>query len=157
MIDLGPADAATDWAEVLDLLHRAFSVMEGRIDPPSSLHDMTESTLAEKAAQGLCLLAETGGVVIGCAFCAVGDDDDALHISKLAVDPDHQGGGVGRALIDLAEANAKAAGLDALQLQTRVELTENHIAFARLGFQKIGETAHPGYDRPTSVTLRRPV
>ena len=39
MIEIGSADATTDWEEVLDLLHRAFAVMEGRIDPPSSLHE----------------------------------------------------------------------------------------------------------------------
>jgi hypothetical protein len=42
-------------------------------------------------------------------------------------------------------------------LQTRVELVENHAAFSRMGFAKTGESAHPGYDRPTSITMRRAV
>lgn len=154
MIEIGSADAATDWGEVLDLLHRAFAVMEGRIDPPSSLHDMDEMTLAEKAAREMCLLAEDeDGRLIGCLF---GDaQEDALHISKLAVDPDHQGEGIGRALIELAEAEARAAELPLLRLQTRVEMTENHIAFAGMGFAEVGHTSHPGYDRPTSITMEK--
>ncbi len=152
-IEIAPADAATDWSEVLDLLHRAFAVMEGRIDPPSSLHDLDEVTLAAKAAQELCLLAHHEDDLLGCVFCAPGEE--ALHISKLAVDPDHQGGGIGRALMDLAEANAQAAGLEAMELQTRIEMDENHLTFARLGFRKVGETSHPGYDRTTSITLRK--
>ncbi|MFN7434077.1 MAG: N-acetyltransferase, partial [Betaproteobacteria bacterium] len=47
-------------------------------------------------------------------------------------------------------------GRTALELQTRIELTENHATFAALGFAKVAETAHPGYARPTSITLRRP-
>ena len=153
MIELAPADAATDWSEVLDLLHRAFAVMEQRIDPPSSLHDMDATTLADMAGRGLCLLAEADEVVLGCLFCQIGDD--ALHLSKLAVDPDHQGQGIARALIDLAEANARAVEIGAMQLQTRVEMDENHLTFARLGFEITGETSHPGYDRPTSLIMRK--
>ncbi|MEM1300709.1 MAG: GNAT family N-acetyltransferase, partial [Pseudomonadota bacterium] len=121
MIEIGSADAATDWAEVLDLLHRAFAVMEGRIDPPSSLHSMDEMTLAEKATREMCLLAEDeDGTLVGCLFGA--PEEDSLLISKLAVDPDRQGEGIARALMNLAEAEAKAAGLPALKLQTRIEL-----------------------------------
>jgi hypothetical protein len=56
-----------------------------------------------------------------------------------------------------ADAMARALGRPLLELQTRVELTENHAIFAALGFREVGRTAHPGYDRPTSVTMERPV
>jgi hypothetical protein len=39
----------------------------------------------------------------------------------------------------------------------RVELTETHATFRALGFTETGRTAHPGFDRPTSITFRRPV
>jgi phosphinothricin acetyltransferase len=44
-----------------------------------------------------------------------------------------------------------------LELQTRVELIENHNTFSALGFEKVAETAHPGYSRPTSITMQRAV
>ncbi|RUY90914.1 GNAT family N-acetyltransferase, partial [Mesorhizobium sp. M7A.F.Ca.CA.003.01.2.1] len=36
-----------------------------------------------------------------------------------------------------------------------IELTANHAAFARLGFRETGRTAHDGYARPTSITMRK--
>jgi hypothetical protein len=56
-----------------------------------------------------------------------------------------------RAVEDLARERGK----DAIELQTRIELTTNHAAFARLGFRESGRTAHEGYDRPTSITMRK--
>ena len=135
------------------LIHRAFAFMEGRIDPPSSLHRMNAAALAQKSRDETCLLARQNTGLWGCVFCAADGPD--LGISKLAVDPAHQGRGVGRLLIAQAEAEARAFGHEALTLQTRIELTENHAAFARLGFIKTGETAHPGYDRSTSITMRK--
>ena len=43
----------------------------------------------------------------------------------------------------------------ALELETRIELTENHETFAALGFVKVSEGAHPGYDRTTFITMRK--
>jgi hypothetical protein len=48
-------------------------------------------------------------------------------------------------------------GLAAVELQVRVELTGSLAAFAAMGFVAAGRMAHPGYDRVTSVTMRRAV
>lgn len=68
-----------------------------------------------------------------------------------------RGKGLSRRLIDLAADRARARGLPALELQVRVELADNHAIYQRLGFVETGRTAHPGFDRPTSVTYRRGV
>lgn len=57
-------------------------------------------------------------------------------------------------MIALAEARARARKLRALELQTRIELVENHHTFAALGFAKVAETCHPGFERTTSMTFR---
>ena len=62
-----------------------------------------------------------------------------------------------RALIALAEARARALGLPVLELQSRIELVENHATFRAMGFALVGATRHQGYDRDTSLTFRRPV
>jgi N-acetylglutamate synthase-like GNAT family acetyltransferase len=67
------------------------------------------------------------------------------------------GRGIGKAIVEAARAEACTLGLKALELQTRIELIENHIAFARMGFIKIAETAHHGFARSTSITMRAPV
>ena len=148
-----PADFA-DWEPVRALILEAFAYMEGRIDPPSSALRLSAESMAADAAKGALLLAEVDGALAGCAF--VRPKGDALYIGKLAVRPDLQGRGIGKALVAAAREEARRGGLAALELQTRIELNENHVAFARMGFVKIAETAHPGYARPTSITMRAP-
>jgi ribosomal protein S18 acetylase RimI-like enzyme len=154
IIRRAPPDFAR-WDEVLDVARRAFAAMDGRIDPPSSIHRLTAEQMAGDAASGAAFLAWIDKAVVGCVFCKA--KDDALYLGKLAVLPGHQSCGIGRALVDAAAGEARARGLSALELQTRVELTENHRAFARLGFVKTGESAHPGFARATSITMRRSV
>lgn len=52
-----------------------------------------------------------------------------------------QGSGIGRSLIEQAASLARNQGLAGLELETRVELVENHLAFATLGFIKVAD--HP--------------
>lgn len=143
------------WDEVLAMARRAFAAMDGRIDPPSSIHHLTAAQMAADAAAGAAFVAEADGALAGCVFCK--PKSDALYVGKLAVEPALHGRGIGRALLEAAAAEARARGLAFLELQTRVELTENHAAFARLGFARTGESAHAGYARPTSITMRRAV
>ena len=65
--------------------------------------------------------------------------------------------GLAQALVRHAESRAKLLALAVLELQTRVELTENHAAFRAMGFAETGRTAHEGFDRPTTITFRKPV
>jgi hypothetical protein len=58
-------------------------------------------------------------------------------------------------MFDKAEALARHWNLKALVLETRIELVENHLAFAAIGFAKTMESAHPGYDRTTSITMEK--
>jgi N-acetylglutamate synthase-like GNAT family acetyltransferase len=160
---MNPADVAVrrapvdfaDWEAVRTLIQEAFAYMNGRIDPPSSAWRLTPQSMAADAATGALLLARSGSTLVGCVF--VRPRQDALYIGKLAVRPGLQGSGIGKALVAAARAEARALGLRALELETRIELTRNHDAFARMGFIKTAETAHPGYQRPTSITMRAAV
>lgn len=142
-----------DWPGLLALIHAAFAGMEGRIDPPSSLHRLTPETVAQQARDAEVWVIGTPPVA--CVFLT--PQAEALYIGKLAVHPEQQGQGHARRLLDLAATRAKALGFAALELQTRVELVENHVVFQRLGFTQTGATAHPGFDRPTSLTFRKAV
>lgn len=148
-----PAQPWHDWDALHALVHRAFAGMDGRIDPPSSLHRMTPADLARDAQAGAAFLAHDGRKLTGCVSCQ--QQPDALAIGKLAVDPERQGLGIGRALITACVAEANARKLPRLRLQTRVELIENHRTFMHLGFTEVARTAHPGYARPTSITMER--
>ncbi len=142
-----------DWPAVLGLIRAEFAYMEGRIDPPSSMHRLTEADLAAKARIGEIWVM--GPPIRACVVLT--PQADSLYIGKLAVDSAHRGRGLARALIGQAERSARARGLAALELETRVELVENQAAFVRMGFYEIARRAHAGFDRPTSVTYRRAV
>lgn len=154
MVEVRRGDGFADWAGLLALIRAAFAGMEGRIDPPSSLTRMDAEALAAKAEAETLLLAWEEGRLAGCLFA---ERREVLYVGKMAVAPGLQGRGIGRALMAAAEGLAREAGLPALELQTRVELTDNHRAFGRMGFARVGETAHPGFSRPTSLTFRKAV
>ncbi|TPI14926.1 GNAT family N-acetyltransferase [Mesorhizobium sp. B4-1-3] len=141
------------WDDLLALIRRAFAYMDGVIDPPSSAHLLTADTLAEKAKRETGFLAVENGRIVGCIFALERARD--FYVGKLAVEPRLQGQGAGTRLMRAVEDLARARGKDAIELQTRIELTPNHAAFARLGFRETERTAHEGYDRPTSITMRK--
>lgn len=145
--------SASCWPELIEILRTAFAYMDGRVDPPSSIHRLTVEQMRRDAGDGAVLVAEADGEILGCVTCK--PLAHALYLGKLAVREEARGRGVARALVDAAASEARRRGLAALELQTRVELVENHAAFVRLGFVKVGESAHAGYARPTSITMRR--
>ena len=149
-----PADFS-EWEKVRALILDAFAYMEERINPPSSALRLTAQSMQADAAEGALLIAERAGDLLGCVF--VRSKDDALYVYKFAVRPGLQGLGVGGMLMAAVRAEATRLGIKTLELQTRIELTQNHATFARMGFVKTGETAHTGFDRPTSITMRAPV
>ncbi|MEM9425306.1 MAG: GNAT family N-acetyltransferase [Pseudomonadota bacterium] len=139
--------------ETLALIQRAFAEHDGRIDPPSSMHRLTPEDIGHAARNGH--LWVIGAPPVACVLLS--RKPGVLHLSKLAVHPAHRGEGHARRLIDHAVDLAQALGLRAVELQTRVELTDNHTAFEAMGFRKVAETAHPGYDRATSITMQKGV
>lgn len=141
------------WNELLELIQDSFAYMDGVIDPPSSAHLLTVENLQTKARDELGFAAFLGDRLAGCVF--IKEKDDHFYLGKLAVAPAFEGQGIGRRLMEEAEQQAVAGGKPELELQTRIELTRNHAVFEKLGFRKIAETAHPGFDRTTSITMRK--
>jgi ribosomal protein S18 acetylase RimI-like enzyme len=143
----------SNWTELLQLLQEAFAFMDERIDPPSSVHRLTSTSIAKKSQDETLFLATDKGELVGCVFAR--PQDDALYVSKLAVRKDRQRHGIGRRLVRAAEEYARDTGLSYLELDTRIELKENRETFAAMGFVKTAEHAHEGYDHPTFVTMRK--
>jgi predicted N-acetyltransferase YhbS len=140
-----------DWASILRLITTAFAGMEGRIDPPSSMERLTVADIARQAKEGEIWVI--GQPAVACIFLT--RRPNALYLGKIAVASAWRNKGLARALIAAAEDRARALGLPALELQSRVELIENHAAFSAMGFQQVGMTTHDGYDRPTSITFQK--
>ena len=67
---------------------------------------------------------------------------DELMIVNVAVEPTHQGRGLGRRLMAHAEALAQAASLLATRLYTNKLMIENIALYEKLGYQLEKETQH---------------
>ena len=147
------AEEFSDWIELLQLLHDAFAYMTDRIDPPSSLTQLTPELVAVKAQQETLFLAKYDYELIGCVFAR--QQSDSVYVGKLAVRQDHRGAGIGRRLMQAAEQHAHAIGIPEAVLDTRIELTENHETFESMGYSKTGEHAHEGYNRPTYISMHK--
>ncbi|MEM7724397.1 MAG: GNAT family N-acetyltransferase [Pseudomonadota bacterium] len=139
--------------DVLSLIQRSFAFMEGRIDPPSSMHLLTTDAIAQQCRDGEIWTLDDP--IAACIFLTA--KEEALYVGKLTVDEPMRGRGLARKLIRHAEIRAHDLNLPALELETRVELTENHVTFSRMGFTKTAEAAHDGYDRPTFIIMRKPL
>jgi len=74
-------------AQVLTLIHDCFAGMEGRISPPSSVHDLTLARL--KALTSTAEVWRIGAPPIACVILT--PRENTLYIGKMAVHPTHRG------------------------------------------------------------------
>jgi ribosomal protein S18 acetylase RimI-like enzyme len=77
-----------------------------------------------------------------------------MLLDNVAVRPECQGKGIGRCLLDLAEATAKGRGYVALDLYTHGRMTENMEMYKRLGYVETERKTEQGYNR---VYMRKPL
>ena len=138
-------------AQVLRLIQTSFAYMTGRIDPPSSMHQLTVSALAQMARDSSVLAL--GDPVAACLVAK--PLPHALYLGKIAIASDLRGRGVLRALLGRSEELARSLSLSRLELQVRIELVENQKIFGKCGFVETARNAHPGYDRATEITMQK--
>jgi GNAT superfamily N-acetyltransferase len=140
------ADAARS-GDILKLVHLAF----GRLSPPSGALKETAGDVAARFRAGLVLIAEADGALVGSVFAAL--KGDGLYLTRMAVRPDWQNRGVGRALLAAAEVQARALGVPKLTLRVRTNLPDNRAYFERAGFTVTGQGQDPG--RPPYDAMER--
>jgi ribosomal protein S18 acetylase RimI-like enzyme len=72
---------------------------------------------------------------------------DVLELENVAVDPDYQRQGYGRAMIAFAEQHARELGLSGVSLYTNEAMLENLRFYPHLGFVETGRRVDHGYRR----------
>jgi GNAT superfamily N-acetyltransferase len=82
------------------------------------------------------------------------DKYDSLLVENLAVRPEAQGTGAGRALMDFAERRARQLELTRLTLYTHVVMTENQAIDTHLGYREVERRTADGYHR---VYMEKPL
>jgi GNAT superfamily N-acetyltransferase len=122
----------TDAEALMLLINRAF-VVEGpfftteRIDLAETLGHFSKGTF---------LLAETGDRLAGCNYVELRQDRG--YFGLLSVDPDFQGHGLGRILIEQAEDLCRDAGLPLMQIRVLNHRTELPPFYEKLGYKVSG-------------------
>ncbi|MFF4620022.1 GNAT family N-acetyltransferase [Nonomuraea jabiensis] len=79
-------------------------------------------------------------------------EDGVLLVENVAVRPDRQGKGLGRALMAYAEEEARRLGLPALRLYTNTKMTANIALYESLGYV---ETGRMGVEGRSAVMMRK--
>lgn len=140
-------------AALLSLIQTSFAFMDGVVNPPSSMHTLTQDSM-----RTLAVTSEVwsfGPPLCACVVLTL--KPDALYIGKLSVAEHARNQGFARKLVEHAASRARHHKRQWLELDARIELTQNHAAFAAMGFRETGRTAHVGFTSPTSLTFRRSV
>ncbi|MBV9952593.1 MAG: GNAT family N-acetyltransferase [Acidimicrobiia bacterium] len=130
-------------------------------DPPYTVDEVVRFVDA-----GDALVAEVDGTVAG--FMVMEVLDGAAHVEELSVHPDHQGTGLGTALLDAAAGWAAGRGLATVTLTTYRDVPWNRPFYERRGFAvltdaeltvgmraKVAHEADVGLDPDLRVVMRR--
>jgi GNAT superfamily N-acetyltransferase len=148
-----PANAE-DPALLARIIVAAFEDYRDSLDPPSAALWETEASIAAELAAGAgAFIVEEDGAAAGCVMTRRKGAD--LYLGRLAVLATVRGRGLGRALIAAAEEAARREGLAGACLNVRIALPKNRLFFNNLGYVETGREAHPGFDRPTFITMRK--
>ncbi len=125
---LRPATAA-DVPRLTELVQAAYGHYVERLGGPP--RPMTDD-YAEVIGTRRVTVAERHGAVVGVIVLAV--TDEGFLVDNVAVHPGHRGRGLGRALLEFAEAEARRAGFDSIYLYTHEKMTENLALYAKIGY-----------------------
>ena len=133
---------ADDLPAVQQIVMAAYAPLAERMDkPPAPMLD----DYAARIAEGVVEVLDQNGFILGMIILV--DKPDALMLENVAVAPDAHGKGIGRRLIDHAEAVAKARGFHRIRLYTHATMTENQAMYAHLGYAETERGEEDGYDR----------
>lgn len=145
-----------DAAAIAATIAASFAQYRGKLVPESGAFRETAEGIAAEFARGAsAIVAERGGEMLGCVLVEEMEGD--LYFGRLSVRPLARGQGLARRLIEAIEGEARRRGLAGVRLGVRIVLTENQRLFASLGYRETSREAHPGFDRPTSINMRKPL
>jgi ribosomal protein S18 acetylase RimI-like enzyme len=131
------AATGADVPALAELVRAAYGHYVPRLGgPPRPLTD----DYAEVVRTHDVTVAEAEGEIAG--LIVVADDDEGFLVDNVAVAPAHQGRGVGRVLLEHAEAAALSAGFDSIYLYTHELMTENQALYARFGYVEYARREH---------------
>jgi ribosomal protein S18 acetylase RimI-like enzyme len=133
---LRPATDA-DVPRLTELAQAAYGHYIERLGTPP--RPMTDD-YAEVVRSFRVTVADRGHEIVGLIVLGVGEE--GFVVDNVAVDPSHQGSGIGRTLLDHAEVEARRAGFDSIYLYTHERMIENVAYYSRIGYVEYDRRAH---------------
>jgi ribosomal protein S18 acetylase RimI-like enzyme len=97
-------------------------------------------------------VAEQDGAIVGVVVLTV--TDEGFLVDNVAVHPSRRGTGLGRALLQFAEAEVRRAGFDAIHLYTHEQMTENLALYSRTGYVEYDRRSQGAF---SLVYMRKPL
>ncbi|MHB8632116.1 MAG: GNAT family N-acetyltransferase [Candidatus Limnocylindria bacterium] len=134
-----------DAAEVAKLLRSAYAD-HAAAGLNFSAATATEDGVRERIARGQVYVARGAGRVIGTYQLRSKSDElgDAGYVNSLAVDPSLRGSGLGRALLEHAEAEVALRGLGRVRLDTAQPALALVSWYHRRGYRPVAQVRWPG-------------
>jgi ribosomal protein S18 acetylase RimI-like enzyme len=135
-VRLRPA-AVADVPRLTELVQAAYGHYVERLGGPP--RPMTDD-YTEVVRSARVTVAERDGQIVGLVVLRI--SDEGFLVDNVAVDPSHQGEGVGRALLEHAEDAARRAGFDSIYLYTHERMSENLALYSRIGYVEYDRRLH---------------
>ena len=125
-----------------DVVHTAYRHYIPRIGkPPGPMLD----DYAARIADGQAWVLEDARRIMG--ILVLEETPEGFLLDNIAILPEGQGKGYGRALIEFAEAEARRRGFAEIRLYTHEMMTENIALYTRIGYVETHRVSEKGYDR----------
>ena len=126
-----------------DIAARAYGVYIERLGGrrPRPMRD----DYAERVRAADVFVAEDDAGITG--MIVLVREPDHLLVENVAVDPDRQRAGVGRALMGRAEQFARESGFREVRLFTNVIMTRNQAIYRHLGYREDGRSIEADFQR----------
>lgn len=148
MMKLRPA-TLTDAPAVADCVNNAFGHYIERIGVKPAPMEMD---YAHEIREHQVFVVEDAGQVVG--SLVLGITEEGFLLDVIAVDPKYWGKGVGRIMLEHAEAEAKRQGFDSIYLFTHEKMTENQALYKKIGYVEYDRRLENGRRR---VYMRKPL
>ncbi|HUS96106.1 MAG TPA: GNAT family N-acetyltransferase [Hyphomicrobiaceae bacterium] len=127
--------AESNDAEALSiLLAAAYSELVSRI---KDIPTMTAADCLADITTNEVWIAETSGAIAG--VLVVVPQDGFMQLANVAVHPNYRGAGLGRALMQHLEFEARRQDFSELRLTTHVDIPENIRLYEHLGWERVDE------------------
>jgi GNAT superfamily N-acetyltransferase len=146
---LNESDSLT---ELTALLHRAYAQL-GKRGLNYTAVDQSEQVTAQRIQEGICFVATITDRLIGTlvltkpnlqSVCAYFRRPQTPSIHQFAVDPSQQGSGLGKAILQTAEAWAQSQGFSELALDTAEPATHLIARYRKWGYEIVDHVQWPG-------------